>query len=100
MTMDLIKVGDNGQLEFDFESLELLVGSEAVKDLKREIEWLQIVDCKLSISEDAIKLAISGRTPFDSIFYVSFIFFKSSKTNRISILDSYQLQNILSLKQR
>lgn len=37
MSMDLIKVGDNGQLEFDFESLEAMTSAEFVVAVKKAI---------------------------------------------------------------
>lgn len=37
MSMDLIKVGDNGQLEFDFESLEAMTSAEFVAAVKKAI---------------------------------------------------------------
>ncbi|MEK3837941.1 hypothetical protein [Paenibacillus sp. FSL R7-0128] len=59
--MDLIKVGDNGQLEFDFESLEAMTSAEFVAAVKKAIP----------VGHSIFKSRILQNTNFISLFFLT-----------------------------
>jgi hypothetical protein len=52
MTMEMIKEGANGQMEFDFDSLEALTSSEFVAQVRYKLEGLEVMNVKVNKREN------------------------------------------------
>lgn len=58
MSFDLIRTGENGQLYFDFESLEALTSADFVNDLKSTLATNNIVKVQMHIDDEALTLRV------------------------------------------
>ncbi|OBZ15202.1 hypothetical protein A8L34_29530 [Bacillus sp. FJAT-27264] len=102
MSLDLIKVSDNGQLEFDFEALEAITSDVFVNYLKnqylhkREIKGAKIVELEYGIS---LYFSLAGHREIVPDMVLSCYFSRSTRSFDVSFLtpfDVAQLSYLLS----
>lgn len=84
MTMTLIKEGPNGQLEFDFESLEAMTSKEFVEEIREIVGNGEINKC--NIKEDDVTVDVLLKYTFERTYglglgemLVRYFFYKKSK---------------------
>lgn len=78
MTLELLKVGENGQMEFDFESLEAMTSSAFAKEIKFFTEDCEIKKSKVNNRERAVTVLIYVIGKEGGRLVSQYIFFKKS----------------------